>query len=69
MRVGVAGLKLPECQPGPLASVDHAHELGMDSMFFRTALQMNRPGTSGNFGLFATEPKRSASTSKPAWAR
>jgi sugar phosphate isomerase/epimerase len=42
MRIGVDGLKIPEsASRGPLASVDHAHQLGMDGIFFRTAQQMS----------------------------
>jgi sugar phosphate isomerase/epimerase len=42
MRIGVDGLKIPEsARRGPLGSLDHAHELGMAGLFFRTVLQMS----------------------------
>ncbi|TDF92699.1 sugar phosphate isomerase/epimerase [Arthrobacter terricola] len=42
MRVGVDGKKIPEsAKRGPLATIDHAHELGMDGLFFRTVLDMS----------------------------
>ncbi|MEA5455724.1 sugar phosphate isomerase/epimerase family protein [Sinomonas sp. JGH33] len=42
MRIGVDGRKIPEsAKRGPLATVDHAHELGMEGLFFRTVLDMS----------------------------
>jgi|GEM_PF-284956 len=42
VRVGVDGKKIPEsAKRGPLATVSHAHELGMDGLFFRTVLDMS----------------------------
>lgn len=50
MRIGVDGLKIPESATrGPLASVDHAHALGMSGIFFRTALQMSPTLDAGEF--------------------
>lgn len=41
MRIGVDGRKIPEAaRRGPVASFDHAHELGMEGLFFRTVLDM-----------------------------
>ena len=42
MRVGVDGRKIPEAaERGPLRSLDHAKELGMEGLFFRTVLEMS----------------------------
>ena len=42
MRIGVDGLKIPEsAKRGPLKSLDHAHELGLAGLFYRTVLQMS----------------------------
>src|SRR5215204_7698827 len=42
MRVGVDGRKIPQAKErGPLRSLDHAHELGMEGIFFRTVLDMS----------------------------
>jgi sugar phosphate isomerase/epimerase len=42
MRVGVDGRKIPQAkQRGPLGTLDHALELGMDGVFFRTILDMS----------------------------
>lgn len=42
MRIGVDGRKIPEAtKRGPVASLDHAHELGMEGLFFRTVLEMS----------------------------
>ncbi|MDP5227622.1 MULTISPECIES: sugar phosphate isomerase/epimerase family protein [Arthrobacter] len=42
IRVGVDGKKIPEAaKRGALATIDHAHELGMDGLFFRTILDMS----------------------------
>ena len=42
MRLGVDGKKIPEAaKRGPIASYDHAYELGMDGLFFRTVLEMS----------------------------
>jgi sugar phosphate isomerase/epimerase len=42
MRVGVDGRKIPQAkQRGPLLSLEHAVELGMDGLFFRTVLEMS----------------------------
>ncbi len=50
MRIGVDGLKIPESvRRGPLASVDHAHQLGMAGIFFRTAQQMSPTLDAGEF--------------------
>ena len=41
MRIGVDGRKIPEARKrGPVASFDHAHEMGMEGLFFRTVLDM-----------------------------
>jgi sugar phosphate isomerase/epimerase len=48
MRVGVDGRKIPEAaERGPLRSLDHAHELGMEGLFFRTVLEMSPTLDSG----------------------
>jgi sugar phosphate isomerase/epimerase len=42
MRIGVDGRKIPEAaKRGPVASFDHAKELGMEGLFFRTVLDMS----------------------------
>jgi sugar phosphate isomerase/epimerase len=42
MRVGVDGRKIPEASlRGPLKSLDHGRELGVDGLFFRTVLEMS----------------------------
>jgi sugar phosphate isomerase/epimerase len=42
MRLGVDGRKIPEAaKRGPVASFDHAKELGMAGLFFRTVLDMS----------------------------
>ncbi|MGN8025115.1 sugar phosphate isomerase/epimerase family protein [Microbacterium sp. 22242] len=42
IRVGVDGKKIPEAAArGPLATIDHADELGMDGLFFRSVLDMS----------------------------
>ncbi|HKT56813.1 MAG TPA: sugar phosphate isomerase/epimerase family protein [Microbacterium sp.] len=42
IRVGVDGKKIPEsAKRGPLATIDHAQELGMDGLFFRSVLDMS----------------------------
>jgi sugar phosphate isomerase/epimerase len=42
MRIGVDGRKIPQATTrGPLLSVDHARELGMEGLFFRTVLEMS----------------------------
>ncbi len=42
MRIGVDGRKIPEAvKRGPIASFDHANELGMSGIFFRTVLEMS----------------------------
>src|SRR5437868_1322575 len=42
MRVGVDGRKIPEAvERGPLKSLEHGCELGMDGLFFRTVLEMS----------------------------
>jgi len=42
MRVGVDSRKIPEfAERGPLRSLDHIRELGLDGVFFRTVLDMS----------------------------
>jgi sugar phosphate isomerase/epimerase len=42
MRVGVDGRKIPQAKErGPFRSLDHAVELGMEGVFFRTVLEMS----------------------------
>jgi len=42
MRVGVDGRKIPRAaEYGPIKSFDHARELGMEGLFFRTVLEMS----------------------------
>lgn len=42
MRLGVDGRKIPESAlRGPVGTVRHAHELGLDGVFFRTVLDMS----------------------------
>ncbi|QXW04969.1 MULTISPECIES: sugar phosphate isomerase/epimerase family protein [Rhodococcus] len=42
MRIGVDGRKIPESRTrGPVGSVEHAHQLGMSGVFFRTVLDMS----------------------------
>lgn len=43
MRLGIDGQKLPEAKKrGPLASLDHVKELGMEGIFFSTILDMSQ---------------------------
>jgi sugar phosphate isomerase/epimerase len=42
MRVGVDGRKIPQAaERGPIKSFDHAHEMGVEGLFFRTVLEMS----------------------------
>jgi sugar phosphate isomerase/epimerase len=42
MRIGVDGRKIPEAaERGPLRSLDHGRELGMEGLFFRTVLELS----------------------------
>jgi sugar phosphate isomerase/epimerase len=42
MRVGVDGRKIPAAaERGPIRSFDHARELGLEGLFFRTVLEMS----------------------------
>jgi sugar phosphate isomerase/epimerase len=42
MRIGVDGRKIPQAaERGPLRSLDHGRELGMEGLFFRTILEMS----------------------------
>jgi sugar phosphate isomerase/epimerase len=42
MRLGVDGRKIPEsAKRGPIRSLEHGKELGMDGLFFRTVLDMS----------------------------
>jgi len=42
MRVGVDGRKIPRAtEYGPIKSFDHAKQLGMEGLFFRTVLEMS----------------------------
>ncbi|MCP8937425.1 sugar phosphate isomerase/epimerase [Alsobacter sp. SYSU M60028] len=42
MRLGIDGRKIPEARTrGPLGSIEHAAELGMEGTFFRTVLEMS----------------------------
>jgi sugar phosphate isomerase/epimerase len=42
MRIGVDGRKIPRAKElGPLRSLDHGRELGMEGLFFRTVLEMS----------------------------
>ena len=42
VRVGVDGRKIPEAvERGPVRSFDHARELGLEGLFFRTVLEMS----------------------------
>jgi sugar phosphate isomerase/epimerase len=42
MRIGVDGKKIPEAaKRGPVASFEHARELGLSGLFFRTVLEMS----------------------------
>lgn len=51
MRIGVDGRKIPEAaKRGPVASFDHAHELGMEGLFFRTVLDMSPTLDAGLLG-------------------
>jgi sugar phosphate isomerase/epimerase len=41
MRLGIDGRKIPESRiRGPIGSLDHGNELGMDGLFFRTVLDI-----------------------------
>ena len=51
MRIGVDGLKIPEsAKRGPLGSLEHGHEIGMEGLFFRTVLQMSPTLDKGELG-------------------
>lgn len=42
MRLGIDGRKIPQSRTrGPIGSIDHAVELGMEGVFFRTVLDMS----------------------------
>src|SRR5690242_16305646 len=42
MRIGSDGRKLPESSVlGPIKSLERAHEIGMEGLFFRTVLDMS----------------------------
>lgn len=42
MRIGVDGKKIPQAGlRGPIASFDHAHDMGLSGLFFRTVLEMS----------------------------
>ncbi|MBV9597135.1 MAG: sugar phosphate isomerase/epimerase, partial [Chloroflexi bacterium] len=42
MRVGVDGRKIPRAtEYGPVKSLDHARQLGMEGLFFRSVLDMS----------------------------
>jgi sugar phosphate isomerase/epimerase len=42
MRIGVDGRKIPEAaKRGPIASFDHAREMGMSGLFFRSVIDMS----------------------------
>ncbi|MFD3405631.1 sugar phosphate isomerase/epimerase family protein [Kribbella sp. NPDC058693] len=42
MRVGVDGLKIPEsAKRGPLGTIGHAHQLGLEGVFFRSVLDLS----------------------------
>jgi sugar phosphate isomerase/epimerase len=42
VRIGVDGRKIPQAaERGPIGSLDHARELGMEGLFFRTVLEMS----------------------------
>lgn len=42
MKLGIDGLKLPEVKKrGPLASLDHVKQLGLEGIFFSTMLDMS----------------------------
>jgi len=42
MRIGVDGKKIPQALwRGPIASFEHAHEMGLSGLFFRTVLEMS----------------------------
>lgn len=48
MKIGVDGRKIPEAtKRGPVASLDHAHGMGMAGLFFRTVLDMSPTLDSG----------------------
>ncbi|GAA3085548.1 sugar phosphate isomerase/epimerase [Kribbella aluminosa] len=41
-RVGVDGLKIPEsAKRGPLGTIEHAHQLGLEGVFFRSVLDIS----------------------------
>jgi hypothetical protein len=41
MRIGVDGRKIPEAKErGPVGTLDHAREINLDGVFFRTVLDM-----------------------------
>lgn len=51
MRIGVDGRKIPEANKrGPIASFDHAKEMGMEGLFFRTVLDMSPTLDAGYLG-------------------
>ncbi|WP_394525492.1 sugar phosphate isomerase/epimerase family protein [Paenarthrobacter nicotinovorans] len=58
-RVGVDGRKIPEsAKRGPLGSLHHAKELGLEGIFFRTVLDMSPtldPGELRDIGQLASE--------------
>jgi sugar phosphate isomerase/epimerase len=42
MRIGIDGRKIPQAASrGPIGSLDHARDMGMDGVFFRTVLDMS----------------------------
>src|SRR5690606_19345877 len=42
MRLGIDGRKIPQSRiRGPIASIEHAAELGMEGVFFRTVTDMS----------------------------
>lgn len=59
MRIGVDGRKIPRAaELGPIRSLDHGRELGMEGLFFRTVLEMSPtldPGELGEVKAHADE--------------
>ncbi|MFD7156601.1 sugar phosphate isomerase/epimerase family protein [Kribbella sp. NPDC059898] len=48
MKVGIDGRKIPEAATrGPVGTLDHAHELGLDGVFFRSVLDITPTLDSG----------------------
>ncbi|GAA2835291.1 sugar phosphate isomerase/epimerase [Aminobacter aminovorans] len=48
MRLGIDGRKIPEARKrGPIGSIEHAAELGLEGTFFRTVLEMSPSLDSG----------------------